>query len=110
NAMPPEKEAELKANPRWTPLFTAAMSASNGVYFIGHATREAARALLRFGLYPAAIALWARERAGSAAVSPRDICLVHGALSAPGRAALPIAPIAAAAHAMGGITGVDRKS
>jgi CO/xanthine dehydrogenase Mo-binding subunit len=47
------------------------MSASNGVYFVGHATREAARALLRFGLYPAAIALWGR--AGGAAVSAQDI-------------------------------------
>src|SRR5439155_475550 len=40
NATPPDKESELAANPRWTPLFTAPMSASNGVYFVGHATRE----------------------------------------------------------------------
>jgi CO/xanthine dehydrogenase Mo-binding subunit len=107
NALAPEKEAELARNPRWTPLFTAPMSASNGVYFIGHATREAARALLRLGLYPAAIALWAREGAGSAAVSPQDISVVHGALSTPGRAPLPVPRIAAAAHDMGLITGVS---
>jgi CO/xanthine dehydrogenase Mo-binding subunit len=105
NATPPDKEAELAANPRWTPLFTAPMSASNGVYFVGHATREAARALLRFGLYPAAIALWAR--AGGAAVSAQDIRLLNGALSAAGRAPLPIDQVAMAAHEMGLITGVS---
>src|SRR5262249_30825508 len=47
NTTPPDHAAELAANPRWTPLFTAPMSASNGVYFVGHATREAAHALLR---------------------------------------------------------------
>jgi CO/xanthine dehydrogenase Mo-binding subunit len=106
NAMPPEREAERKANPRWTPLLTAAMSASNGVYFIGHATREAARALLAFGLKPAAIAIWARERTG-APPQPHDIRVVDGALSAPGRAALPTARVASAAHEMGLIVGVS---
>jgi CO/xanthine dehydrogenase Mo-binding subunit len=105
NATPPDKEAELAANPRWTPLFTAPMSASNGVYFVGHATREAARALLRFGLYPAAIALWGR--AGGAAVSAQDIRLGDGALSAAGHAPLPIDRVAMAAHEMGLITGIS---
>ena len=105
NATPPDKEAELAANPRWTPLFTAPMSASNGVYFVGHATREAAHALLRFGLYPAAIALWGR--AGGAAVSAQDIRLLDGALSAAGHAPLPIDRVAMAAHEMGLITGVS---
>jgi len=105
NTTPPDKEAELAANPRWTPLLTAPMSASNGAYFVGHATREAAHALLRFGLYPAAIALWAR--AGGAAVSSQDIRLLDGALSAAGRAPLPIDRVAMAAHEMGLITGVS---
>jgi CO/xanthine dehydrogenase Mo-binding subunit len=105
NAMPPEKEAELAANPRWTPMFTAAMSASNGIYFIGHATREAARVLLRFGLYPAAIALWAR--AGGSGVSTAEIRVADGALSAAGRRPLPIDQVAMAAHEMGLITGVS---
>jgi CO/xanthine dehydrogenase Mo-binding subunit len=106
NAMPAEKEAELKANPRWTPLFTAGMSASNGVYFVGHATREAARALLAFGLKPAAIALWKREGIGLAP-APADIGVVKGALAASGRTPLPIPRVAAAAHEMGLITGVS---
>ncbi|HEY4862369.1 MAG TPA: molybdopterin cofactor-binding domain-containing protein [Xanthobacteraceae bacterium] len=106
NAMPAEKEAERKANPRWTPLFTAGMSASNGVYFVGHATREAARALLAFGLKPAAIALWKREGIGLAP-APADIGVVKGALAASGRTPLPIPRVAAAAHEMGLITGVS---
>ncbi len=107
NAMPPEKEDELKANPRWTPLFAAPMSASNGVYFIGHATREAARALLRFGLHPAAIALWARAGGNTSPVLPRDIRVVDGALSTAGHAPLPIERVAAAAHEIGLVTGVS---
>jgi CO/xanthine dehydrogenase Mo-binding subunit len=82
------------------------MSASNGVYFVGHATREAARALLAFGLKPAAIALWKREGIGLAP-APADIGVVKGALAASGRTPLPIPRVAAAAHEMGLITGVS---
>ncbi|WP_204269898.1 hypothetical protein, partial [Klebsiella michiganensis] len=39
-------EDRLMRNPRWTPRFTSPMSATNSAYYLGHATREAARALL----------------------------------------------------------------
>jgi CO/xanthine dehydrogenase Mo-binding subunit len=44
-----EDEDRLKTNPRWTPSFTSPMSASNSVYYLGHATREAARVLVDLG-------------------------------------------------------------
>jgi len=45
------------------------MAASNSAYFVGHATRTAARALLRLSLWPAAVALWSRG-AGGGQMSP----------------------------------------
>src|SRR5260370_19174943 len=52
-----------------------------------------------------------RSRCGGARaaprVSPQEIRLVHGALSAAGRAPLPVDRVAMAAHEMGLITGVS---
>ena len=100
-----------KRNPRWTPSFTSPASASNSVYFQGHATREAARALLRFGLWPAARAIWSEGAGGgqmaSLAVRPDSLRVVGGKLSAEGLEPLAFERLAAKAHAIGAITAVS---
>jgi CO/xanthine dehydrogenase Mo-binding subunit len=45
-------------NPRWVPSISSATSASIGAHAGTHAAAEAARVIFRFGLWPAALALW----------------------------------------------------
>src|ERR1700742_116988 len=45
-------------NPRWVPAISSATSASIGAHVGTHAAAEAARVIFRFGLWPAALALW----------------------------------------------------
>src|SRR6516225_4903759 len=45
-------------NPRWVPAISAATAASTGAHVGTHAAAEAARAIFRFGLWPAALELW----------------------------------------------------
>ncbi|WP_421872554.1 xanthine dehydrogenase family protein molybdopterin-binding subunit [Nitratireductor rhodophyticola] len=105
-----EEEDRRKQNPRWTPRFTSPMSATNSVYYLGHATREAARALLDFAIWPAARALWSRG-AGGGALAPynvrrEDLRLADGMVNAGGMPPLTFEQVAAEAHDMGLITGV----
>jgi CO/xanthine dehydrogenase Mo-binding subunit len=108
---PQAKEDELKTNPRWTPSFTSPMSASNSVYYLGHATREAARALLRHGLWPAAKAIWSEGIGGgqmaSFVVGPDDLRIADGKLTGGGLEPLAFTRVAAKAHQMGLVTGVS---
>jgi CO/xanthine dehydrogenase Mo-binding subunit len=45
-------------NPRWVPAISSATSASIGAHVGTHSSAEAARLIFRFGLWPAALALW----------------------------------------------------
>ncbi|MCB8881249.1 xanthine dehydrogenase family protein molybdopterin-binding subunit [Acidisoma cellulosilytica] len=101
----------LAQNPRWTPCFLTSMSSSNSAFFIGHATREAARALLRFSLWPAAVAIWS-EGAGGGQFGPLsanadEIRFEDGHLTAGGLEPLSYARLAKVAHERGLITGVS---
>jgi CO/xanthine dehydrogenase Mo-binding subunit len=108
---PQEEEDRLAANPRWTPAYVSSMAASNSVYFLGHATRTAARALLRLSLWPAAVSIWSRGvgggQFGPLAVEFEDHRIVDGALTAGGLEPLPLERLAAEAHAKGLVTGVS---
>jgi len=108
---PQAEEDALSSDPRWTPMFVAAMSASNSAYFVGHATREAAKALLRLSLWPAALALWSKGPGGGQlrplAVDISEARIVAGRLTAGGLEPLGFAELAAAAHALGLVTGVS---
>ena len=107
---PQAEEDQLKQNPRWTPSFTSPMSASNSVYYLGHATREAARALIDLAIWPAARSLWSRGIGGGQiapeAVRRADLRLVGGMINAAGLQSLSFAEVAAEAHRRGLITGV----
>jgi len=96
-------------NPRWTPHLVTPSSASNSVYFCGHATREAARLLFTQGLWPAARAIWSQGFCGGAlaplVMRVEDARWVAGRLTAGGLAPLALAELAAKAHALGLVTG-----
>ncbi|MPZ57572.1 MAG: molybdopterin-dependent oxidoreductase [Rhizobiales bacterium] len=108
--MSQDEEDRRKTNPRWTPRFTAAISASNSVYFLGHATREAARALVDFAVWPAAKSLWSRGIAGgmlaSYEVRRENLRLAGGKVDAGGLPTLTFEDVAAEAHRLGLVTGV----
>jgi CO/xanthine dehydrogenase Mo-binding subunit len=108
--MSQEEEDRRKQSSRWTPSFTSPMSASNSVYYLGHATREAARALIDLAVWPAARALWSRGIGGGQmapeAVRREDLRLAGGMVNAAGLQPLKFAEVAAEAHRQGLVTGV----
>ncbi|MBN8944574.1 MAG: xanthine dehydrogenase family protein molybdopterin-binding subunit [Rhizobiales bacterium] len=103
-------EDRLMRNPRWTPRFTSPMSATNSAYYLGHATREAARALLAYAVWPAARSLWTRGVGGGAmapySVRREDLRLARGMVQAGGLPPLSFEQVAAEAHRLGLATGV----
>ncbi len=103
-------EDDRQKNPRWTPTFTSPMSASNSVYYLGHATREATRVLVDLAIWPAARSLWSRGTGGGQlapeAVRRDELRLAHGTVNAAGMQPLPFADVAAEAHRLGLVTGV----
>ncbi|WP_206611640.1 xanthine dehydrogenase family protein molybdopterin-binding subunit [Bordetella avium] len=99
-----------KNNPYWVPSIVPDMSSSAGVYYIGFATRQAARFLLEFTLWPAARAIWS-EGAGDGSFSSfdmqfSDVRIGPDGLGGGGMKPLPFETLARKAHEMGLITGV----
>jgi CO/xanthine dehydrogenase Mo-binding subunit len=98
------EQERLAENPRWTPVFASASSASNSSYYFTHTTREAARIVFLRGLWLAALAIW-----GKAGLSlrppPESARWVDGALNVPGLPPLDLRQLAAEAHASGLVTG-----
>ncbi len=100
----PAQDAAAK-NTRWVPAISSATSASIGAHVGTQAAAEAARIIFRFGLWPAALALW-----GLAPTDPRayqwDEAYWQGpSLIMTGLSPLPLPAIAAKAHAQNGVTG-----
>ncbi|MBN3854089.1 xanthine dehydrogenase family protein molybdopterin-binding subunit [Paraburkholderia sp. Ac-20340] len=100
---------KASANPRWTPNIASPSSATNSAFYFTHSTREAARALFRFGLWPAAMAIWGQGIGGGQAaplvVRIEDARWVDGKLTAAGLEPLPLERLAKQAHTMGLPTG-----
>ena len=94
----------LKENPRWTPVYASASSASNSSYYFTHTTREAARIVFLYGLWPAALAIWA-ARGLSMRPPPESARWSNGALTVPGLPPLGLAELASQAHAQSLVTG-----
>ncbi|WP_310196865.1 molybdopterin cofactor-binding domain-containing protein [Ancylobacter sp. 3268] len=93
------------ANPRWVPEISSATSASIGAHVGTQAASEAARVVFRFGLWPAALAIW-----GIPAADPRvnqsDQAFWQGeTLIFSGLPPLSLKALAAKAHQQGGVTG-----
>lgn len=99
------EQDEAAKNPRWVPKIGSASAASVGAHVGTHAAAQAARIIFRFGLWPAALALW-----GIAPDDPRrdlfEQAYWQGAtLIMSGYPPLAQAAIAAKAYEQGGVTG-----
>jgi len=92
-------------NPRWVPAISTATSASVGAHVGTHSAAEAARVIFRFGLWPAAIELWRIPPNDARARDWAKAQWKEGQLTMPGLPPLPLAALAAKAHARNLVTG-----
>lgn len=90
---------------RWVPAISSATSASIGAHVGTQAAAEAARIVFRFGLWPAALALWGVAPGDPRASQWRDAYWQGDMLIFSGLPPLPLEALAAHAHAQGGVTG-----
>jgi CO/xanthine dehydrogenase Mo-binding subunit len=97
-----QQDAEAR-NPRWVPAISSATSASIGAHIGTHAAAEAARVVFRFGLWPAALELWGLAPTDLKALEWERARWKEGRLVMPGLAPLPLAAVAAKAHARNGV-------
>jgi CO/xanthine dehydrogenase Mo-binding subunit len=92
-------------NSCWVPAISAATFASNGAHVGTHAAAEAARAIFRFGLWPAALELWGIAPSSPTAGQWAAARWKDGFLLMPDLPLLSLPAIAAKAHARNGVTG-----
>jgi CO/xanthine dehydrogenase Mo-binding subunit len=92
-------------NPRWVPAISTATFASNGAHVGTQAAAEAARAIFRFGLWPAALELWGIAPTHPTAKEWAKAQWKDGQLIMSGLAPLALPAVAAKAHARNGVTG-----
>ena len=95
-----EHQEKMKQDPRWTPAFASASSATNSAFYFTHATIEAGRLIHEYGIVPAAAALW---NVSNDAV--KDARWKDGSYALPDGRSLTLADIAAKAHEMQLVTG-----
>jgi CO/xanthine dehydrogenase Mo-binding subunit len=105
HAMSQAEQDRLEQNPRWSPAFASASSASNSSYYFTHVTREAARLVYLHGLWPAAVAIWGSAATDARKTEPGDARWRNGLLTVEGREPLPLARLAQEAHARGLVVG-----
>jgi CO/xanthine dehydrogenase Mo-binding subunit len=107
HAMSQAEQDRLAKNPRWSPAYATASSASNSAYYFSHVTREAARIVFLHGLWPAALAIWARsgQMRARAVKSENARWNDNGSLTIEGMEPLPLARLAQEAHARGLVVG-----
>src|SRR5262245_5352914 len=99
-----EQQDTAAKNPRWVPDIAHDTTASISAHIHTAVADEAANVILRFGLWPAALALWSGPFGGQAAgefLRFEDIRFVDGALTVAGMTPLPLPRLAAKAHEMG---------
>ncbi|NIB40825.1 xanthine dehydrogenase family protein molybdopterin-binding subunit [Pseudomaricurvus alkylphenolicus] len=108
--VPRQDEQDRNAeNPFWTPHLASPSSATNSAYFFSHATREAARIIFDFGLWPAALAIWMRGIGGGqvtgSTLKREHAQWIDGHLTVGGMQPLSLPTLAAKAHKLGLVTG-----
>ncbi|WP_428491871.1 xanthine dehydrogenase family protein molybdopterin-binding subunit [Rhodopila sp.] len=103
-SMTQKEQDKAAALPRWVPSISSATSASIGAHVGTQAAAEAARVVFRFGLWPAALALWGIAPADPRALQWRDAFWQDQMLVLSGLLPLPLKAIAAEAHRQGGVT------
>ncbi|MBB1381457.1 molybdopterin-dependent oxidoreductase, partial [Shewanella sp. SR41-2] len=106
-----QRQDEMTANPRWTPVKAMASSASMSAYYQSHVTRIAADIIYRHGLWPAAVSIWNElyfnTPMGKTNLNDsRDGRWTDGKLTAMGFPPLSIDILAKRAHDLGLVVGV----
>jgi CO/xanthine dehydrogenase Mo-binding subunit len=96
---------EAAKNTRWVPAISSATSSSIGAHVGTQAAAEAARIIFRFGLWPAALALWGLAPTDPGAKQWDEAYWQGSTLIMTGLSPLPLSAIAAMAHAQQGVTG-----
>jgi CO/xanthine dehydrogenase Mo-binding subunit len=96
---------EAARDPRWVPAISTATSASIGAHVGTQAAAEAARAVFRFGLWPAALALWGIGPDDPRSMQSSEAFWQDGQLLLSGLMPLALPAVAAKAHAMNAVTG-----
>ncbi|WP_421696571.1 xanthine dehydrogenase family protein molybdopterin-binding subunit [Aestuariivirga sp.] len=99
-----EQDAAAK-NPRWVPEISSATTASMGAHVGTQAAAQAARIIFRFGLWPAALALWGIPQGDPRAFLFEEAFWQGEELILSGLPPLAQTDVAAKAHEMGGVTG-----
>jgi CO/xanthine dehydrogenase Mo-binding subunit len=99
------EQNKAATNPRWVPSISSATSASIGAHVGTQAAAEAARVVFRFGLWPAALALWGIAPSDPRAMQWGQSYWQDDKLIRAGLSPLPLKAIAAKAHQQGGVTG-----
>ena len=92
-------------NPRWVPEISSVTTASIGAHVGTHSAAECAKVIFRFGLWPAALALWGIAPNDPKSKQWETAHWENGQLVMPGLAPLALPAVAAAAHARGLVTG-----
>lgn len=104
-----QQQDEASRNPQWVPTISSPASASIGAHVNTHAVAEAAEIIFRFGLWPAAQAIWNEGTVGGQVASEpitfEELRWIDGALAGGGMEPLPIAQVSGKAHQMGLVTG-----
>lgn len=95
----------VEKNSRWVPAISSATAASNGAHVGTHAAAEAARVIFRFGLWPAAIALWKISATDHRAEQWAEAKWQEGKLVFADLPPLSLPDLAAKAHASRLVTG-----
>ncbi len=103
--MDQKTQDKAEKDPRWVPAVSSATSASIGAHVGTHASAEAARVIFRFGLWPAALGLWKIDRRDPRAKDWDKAAWKDGELTLSGLPPLPLAKLAATAHARNLVTG-----
>jgi CO/xanthine dehydrogenase Mo-binding subunit len=95
------QQDEAAKNPRWVPDIAQDTTASISAHVHTAIAAEAANVILRFGLWPAARAIWSPGPAAGEFLRLDDVRFVDGKLTAAGMEPLALARVAAKAHEMG---------
>jgi CO/xanthine dehydrogenase Mo-binding subunit len=102
-----QQDAAAK-NPRWVPDITQDTTASVSAHVHTAVAAEAANVILRFGIWPAALAIWSAGKFGGQAAGEylrfEEIRFLDGRLTAAGMEPLALPRLAAKAHEMGLVT------
>ncbi len=102
------QQDEGAKNPRWVPDISQDTTASISAHVHTAVAAEAANVVLRFGLWPAAQAIWSAGQFGGQAAGAflrlDDVRFVDGRLTADGMEPLALSRLAAKAHELGLVT------